>query len=223
MTVLFVLLTFAVFLALDAWAHRHEPVLAAATSPAMEPEGFRLEPVWVGGYQVPDGVHFHRGHTWARTTGNDTAVVGIDDFARRLVGPADRVTLPQVGSWVRSGEATARLGVAGREAELVAPIEGVVVETNPLLEHDPGLATSDPYGRGWLYKVQTGELGRNLRNLFTGSLAHRFFEDAKEKLQLELMALSGSVLADGGEPAEDFASHLAEDDWRRLTHEFLLG
>lgn len=71
--------------------------------------------------------------------------------------------------------------------------------------------------------MQTGELGRNLRNLFTGSLAHRFFEDAKEKLQLELMALSGSVLADGGEPAEDFASHLAEDDWRRLTHEFLLG
>jgi glycine cleavage system H lipoate-binding protein len=223
MTVLFVLLTFAIFLAIDAWAHRREPASAPALAAVPEPETFRVEPVWVGGYQVPDGLHYHRGHTWARPAGGDSAVVGLDDFARRLIGPATRVALPRAGEWVRAGDGAARLGLDGREVDLVAPVDGVVTEVNPLLEQEPGLATADPYGRGWLFKVQTGELGRNLRNLLSGSLAHRFVEDSKEKLQLELMALSGTVLADGGEPAADFARHLADDDWRRLTREFLLA
>jgi hypothetical protein len=101
-------------------------------------------------------------------------------------------------------------------------MEGEVVATNPLVEKQPGLATIDPYGRGWLYKVRTNELPRNLANLLGGSLAHRFVEDSKERLQLQLMALSGSVLADGGEPAADFARHLTDEDWHRLTREFLL-
>jgi len=105
--------------------------------------------------------------------------------------------------------------------ELMTPIEGEVIETNPLMTGQPGLATSDPYGRGWLFKVRTSELGRNLSNLLSGSLARRFMEDSKERLQLQLMALSGSVMADGGEPVADFARHLPEEDWRHLVNELL--
>jgi hypothetical protein len=47
-------------------------------------------------------------------------------------------------------------------------------------------------------------------------------EDARAALDLRLMALSGSVLQDGGEPVRDFARHLADEDWRRLVAEFLL-
>jgi hypothetical protein len=61
-----------------------------------------------------------------------------------------------------------------------------------------------------------------MRNLLSGSLARRFTEDSREGLDLRLMALSGSVLQDGGEPVADFARHLAEPEWRRLVGEFLL-
>jgi len=223
MTVLFVLLIFATFLALDAWSHRHEKAPAPALARASEPEGFAYEPVWVGGYQVPDGIHYHRGHTWVRAIGPDTAVVGIDDFARRMIGRATRAELPRAGDWVSTGAKAAALGLDGRDTALVSPLEGQVVETNPLLTSDPGLATRDPYGRGWLFKVRTSELGRNLRNLFSGTLAHRFIEDSREKLHRDLMALSGSVLADGGEPAIDYSAHLTDEEWSRLTSEFLLG
>ena len=47
-------------------------------------------------------------------------------------------------------------------------------------------------------------------------------EDTREALDLRLMALSGSVLQDGGEPVRDFARHLDDADWRRLVAEFLL-
>ena len=224
MNVLFVLLTFGFFLALDAWSHRHEAVPAVATAAAALPEAeaFRFEPVWVAGFQVPDGLHYHRGHTWLRAIGPDTAVVGIDDFARRLIGPATRAALPKAGSWLRQGDRAASLGLDGRDAELVTPVDGEVIETNPLVERDPSLATSDPYGRGWLFKVRSSELGRSFANLLSGSLAHRFVEDSRERLQLQLMALSGTVLADGGEPSSDFARHLSDEDWHRISREFLL-
>jgi len=223
MTVLFVLMIFAAFLALDAWSHRREAALEPIAVRVAEPESLAYEPVWVGGYQVPDGFHFHRGHTWVRPLDAETAVVGIDDFARRLIGRATRAELPQPGEWVATGARAAALGHDERDATLVSPVEGQVVEVNPLLESDPGVATRDPYGRGWLYKVRTSELGRNLRNLFSGSLAHRLVEDSRERLHRELMALSGSVLADGGEPSVDYPAHLSDEEWRRLADEFLIG
>lgn len=221
MTVLIVLAIFAFFLTLDYLRHRQtEEALVAA--PAAEPGAFVPEPVWVAGYQMPEDLHYHRGHTWVRQTGPDTAVVGLDDFARRLVGPADKVALPAAGTWLRQGAAAVGLGLDGRSVDLVAPVEGEVMETNPLVAGQPGLATSDPYGRGWLMKVRSSELGRNLANLLSGSLARRFMEDSRERLQHQLMALSGSVLADGGEPVADFARHLPDEDWRHLVNEHLL-
>ena len=112
--------------------------------------------------------------------------------------------------------------VDGRAAELVSPVDGEVVDVNPDLGGQPELATDDPYGRGWLLKVRAPKLAANLRNLLSGRLARRWMEDSREELELRLMALSGSVLQDGGEPAADFADHLPTADWERLVDEFLL-
>jgi glycine cleavage system H protein len=151
------------------------------------------------------------------------AVVGLDDFGRRLLGSADAAKLPAVGSWVQPGGKAVDLTVDGRQVSLVAPIEGEVVEANGQVARQPGLVAGDPYGRGWLFAVRTPAIRRNLSNLLSGSLARRFMEDSRERLAHQLMALSGTVLADGGEPAADFARHLPEDDWRRLVREHLLG
>jgi hypothetical protein len=104
----------------------------------------------------------------------------------------------------------------------LAPVEGEVVTVNSELTTHPQLTTDDPYGRGWVLRVKSAGLAANLRNLLTGSLARRFMEDAREGLDLRLMALSGSVLQDGGEPVADFARHLPTDVWRRLIGDFLL-
>jgi len=219
MTVLLVIATFAFFILVDYLASRRVPTVLEAKQPA---EPVPVEPVWVAGYQLPEALYYHRGHTWARPIDGDTVLVGVDDFARRLLGHANSVRLPAVGTWLRQGAAGFGLDVDGRRAELVSPIEGEVLAVNPALAEKPGLATDDPYGRGWLLKVRAADLGLGLRNLLSGSLARRFMEDAREGLDLRLMALSGSVLQDGGEPVADFARHLSSDDWRRLVGEFLL-
>ncbi len=92
----------------------------------------------------------------------------------------------------------------------------------PRLSREPELATQDPYGRGWIFKMKIADAAANLRNLLSGSLARRWIQDEREGLELRLMALSGSVLQDGGEPVADFARHLNTEDWKRLVGAFLL-
>ena len=220
MTVLLVLLTFSAFLLLD-WAltrRKTREVVQAVLAPTPE----ALEPVWVSGFQLPEALHYHRGHTWARVLDADTVAVGIDDFARRLVGAPTAVRLPRTGTWLEQGETGFGMQVDGRSAEFVSPVEGEVVAVNEELLREPELASDDPYGRGWVMKLRPAHLGVGLRNLLSGSLARRWMEDARGGLDLRLMALSGSVLQDGGEPTADFARHLPDAEWRRLVSEFLL-
>ncbi|MBI3932047.1 MAG: glycine cleavage system protein H [Acidobacteria bacterium] len=219
MTVLLVILTFAAFILLDYVVSRRRAPQAVAVAPDA---WAAPEPVWVAGYQLPEALHYHRGHTWARAVDPDTVVVGLDDFARRLVGPARSVRTPAVGDWLEQGETAFGVAMDGRAADLVSPIDGEVLAVNPELARSPGLATDEPYGRGWILEVRPSHLAANLRNLLSGRLARRWTEDAREALDLRLMALSGSVLQDGGEPVADFARHLPAEDWKRLVREFLL-
>jgi glycine cleavage system H lipoate-binding protein len=219
MTVLLVILTFAAFILVDSLlarpdAARHPRI---GTAPVVAPE-----PVWVAGCQLPEGFHYHPGHTWASVLDGETVAVGLDDFARRLLGPARAVAVPEVGTWIEEGEPLFSVGVNGRTARLVAPVTGEIVETNDDLADRPGLVSDDPYGRGWVVKVRPSHLSAGLRNLLSGSLARRFMEDARAGIDLRLMALSGSVLQDGGEPVADFARHLSNEEWKRLVGEFLL-
>jgi glycine cleavage system H lipoate-binding protein len=219
MTVLLVILTFATFILVDYLVSRRR---VTHTAPAAVPAVWEPEPTWVSGYQLPETLHYHPGHTWARVLDADTVVVGLDDFARRLVGTAKDVKIPAVGAWLQQGEPSFGLTVDGRSAQLVSPVEGEVVAVNPELARNPALATDAAYGRGWLVKLRPARLEANLRGLLSGRLARRWIEDAREALDLRLMALSGSVLQDGGEPVADFARHLPDEDWRRLVGEFLL-
>ncbi len=224
MLVVLTLLTFILFAALDYVLHHRTEAAGEASqlASASEPQPIVPEPAWVAGYELPEGLHYHRGHTWAKVISPDTAVVGIDDFARRLVGRTDAVATPRIGSWLLQGAQAARIGSGDREALVVTPIEGEVIAVNDALRDQPQAVSEDPYGRGWLFKIRAANLATNVRNLLDGSVAHKWTEDAREQLELRLMALSGTVLQDGGEPAPDFAEHLDPDDWRHLAHTFLL-
>jgi len=227
MAVSMAVFTFLFFVTLDYWLHyRRGRKPAATTAPAPiavpQPAVAPPAPVWVAGFQLPDGLRFHQGHTWARPLSADTVAIGMDDFARRLTGPTDRLEVPEVGAELRQGAEAFRVGTGERATELVAPVDGTVLEVNPELLKDPALATTDPYGRGWICTVRNSQLKSNLRNLLSGRMAQRWIEDAREQLELRLMALTGTVLQDGGTPAPDFAEHLDDADWLCLTKSFFL-
>lgn len=228
MAALLAIFTFAFFVTLEVVlarraARRQTAVPAPAPArPFGVPMPAAVEPVWVAGYEFPEDLHYHQGHTWARAVGPDTVAVGMDDFASQLAGPAQRLEVPDAGSWVQQGGDAFRVDANGRSAHLVSPVDGEVVEVNPELRSDPTLSTKDPYRRGWICTVRVPGLAANLRNLLSGRMARRWIEETRDQLELRLMALSGTVLQDGGEPARDFARHLDTADWKVLVENFLL-
>lgn len=228
MTVLLVLITFVFFLVIDHFYSKRkgvQPVLATAA--AREAEGYmapaRLQPSMVSGFKVPDNVRYHPGHTWALSESPNLVRVGLDDFAGKLAGKVESITLPQRGQWVRQGQKIWTLHRDGQKVEMVSPIEGSVAEINEEVANNPELARKDPYGDGWLVTVQAPDAKTNFRNLLGGGLAKGWMEEAALRLQRRMPAMAGALMQDGGEAVDDLTSHIPDAEWATVTKEFFLG
>lgn len=219
----FILLAIVVLLALlglgTAWRRRARVAGQAVTGSTPQ----ELEPRWVAGFSLPGRLHYQRGHVWARLVAPDTAEVGLDDFAARLLGDAARVDLPALGSRVAQGARAARVRAgAGRSADLVSPVNGEVVAVNPLLASQPKLAVREPYGRGWLVRVRCDDADRDLRNLLCGRLAETWMEDSRDELELAIEDSQSWHCRDGGDLAPGYGARLDHATWRRLTRQSFL-
>src|SRR5579884_3461911 len=168
MTVLLVLATFAIFLTIDYfYAKAKQPGLQVAPA-ARKQHGVATapaQPSLVGGFAVPDNLRYHPGHTWALSESPNLVRIGIDDFASKLTGKIEAITLPQRGQWIRQGQKVWSVMRNGKKLDMVSPIEGTVSEINEAVVSDPMLATKDPYGEGWLLTVQSPDAKTNFRNL----------------------------------------------------------
>lgn len=224
MVALAVVLTLALCLAIDWWLGRRRP--AAATSaplPAVAaPVPVLSGPAYAGGFQLHEELSYHPGHAWALVEGPDRVRVGIDDFARRLIGRVEGLELPPVGALLQQGKEAWVLRRGARCAGMLAPISGQVVEINRPLLADPSLVARDPYGAGWLLTVRTTELRPNLNNLLSGRLVHRWLEDASSRLRARLHGTMGLSFADGGTAVADVGSLIDDPAWSAAVREFLL-
>ncbi len=104
-------------------------------------------------YNIIDGVRYTKKHEWARQEGN-TAVVGLSDYAQDKLGEIVFVELPDVGAEVEAGKGSAVIESVKAVADLYAPADGTVTEINEELLDQPEVINSDPYGEGWVYKIE---------------------------------------------------------------------
>jgi glycine cleavage system H lipoate-binding protein len=193
------------------------PQAAAPAAPARPAGATALRPT-AGWFHVPPGVHVHPGHTWARLETDGLVTVGIDDFAHKLVGSA-AVELPALGTRVAQGEPALALRDDGASVPMVSPVDGTVVAVNRAVREDAA-ALADPYGAGWLFKVDAPKLASNLRQLHAATPANRLLEEAGEALVLRMDPELGRLLQDGGTPVHGIARALAGDGWETLAREF---
>ncbi|WP_127793906.1 glycine cleavage system protein GcvH [Agromyces sp. LHK192] len=96
-------------------------------------------------------------HEWVRIDG-DTVTVGITDFAAEKLGDIVFVELPGAGTSVSAGSVVGEIESTKSVGELIAPLDGEVVEANQAVVDSPELVNSDPFGEGWLIRVTATEL-----------------------------------------------------------------
>jgi glycine cleavage system H lipoate-binding protein len=184
---------------------------AKGTRPAVRPGPW---------FALADGYHFHPGHTWAAAGDGDVVTVGLDDFAAQLVGPPDGLELPAVGTGVRQGERGWRVRAGDRTLAMLSPVDGKVVAVNRAVLESPGLAAEDPYGEGWLLKVEAPNRGASLRNLLSGELASVWMRHTVERLRRLPAGGLGVVMPDGGVPVRGFGRALGPEEWDVVAREF---
>ena len=224
MTVIMVLATFAIFLLIDYVRSQKQLVKQPAMQPVVREVPSHVVPAMVSGFQVPENVRYHSGHTWALSESRELVRVGIDDFASKLVGKIESIALPQRGRWVRQGQKIWTIFRDGKSVDMVSPIEGTISDVNEAVVQNPNLALKDPYGEGWIVTVQAPDSKINFRNLLGGALARMWTEDSALRLRKRMpVAMAAALAQDGGVAVDDITAHLPNEDWAALTKEFFLS
>lgn len=101
----------------------------------------------------PEDILYHPEHTWVRIADDNTAVVGITDFAQEQLGEVAFVDLPSAGSSFSAGEEFGTVESIKAVSSLHMPITGTVTEVNEGVDDDPSQVNTSPYGDGWMLRI----------------------------------------------------------------------
>ena len=123
----------------------------------------------VQGFQLPDELWYHKEHMWARIE-DDIATVGVTDFYQRLAGEISYIELPSVGDDIGIDDVVGTVETGKWIGKIYAPMTGSVESINSEVEDEPNLPNTDPYGKGWLYKIRISDSSEK-DNLFKGDSA----------------------------------------------------
>jgi glycine cleavage system H protein len=105
---------------------------------------------------------FTASHEWVRVEGSN-ATVGISDNAQSQLGDVIFLELPEVGTTLKAGAKFGAIESVKAASDLYAPVGGTVAEVNSALNDHPELVNSDPYGEGWMLRLESAsEDGANL-------------------------------------------------------------
>ena len=102
---------------------------------------------------TPQELRYTKDHEWARLEG-DVVYVGITDYAQGELGEIVFVDVPTEGESLSAEEVFGSIEAVKTVSDLLLPIEGEDLELNPILEDQPELVNSDPYGKGWIIKIK---------------------------------------------------------------------
>ncbi len=107
---------------------------------------------------IPADLKYTKEHEWIKIDGN-LAAVGITDYAQGELGDIVFVELPSAGDDVKAGETFGTIEAVKAVSEIFSPLSGKGAEGKELLEDDPMVINSDPYGDGWMIKIEFADSG----------------------------------------------------------------
>jgi glycine cleavage system H lipoate-binding protein len=228
MVALLVLLTVMIFLGVDfyfQWRRSQRSVEVKQVAPPAY-AGPGAIPLLEPSYRTPPGVFFEPNHTWLHLEESGVAKLGIDDFARHIIGKIDGADTKSAGDRVERGEAILRVWRGGRAIAFRAPIDGRVEEVNTELLTAGELRGIEPYTASWLYRIQPKDTSLVTKTMVIGAEAKSWLKREVERLKVFLATISphnpalSTTMQDGGMPASGLITHLSDTEWAKLREKF---
>ena len=133
-------------------------------------------------FRVKVGFFFSREDFWASISGN-IATVGISDFLQKSRGDVAFLETVEAGTMVKQGQEAGKIETIKATFGIMSPVTGKVVEVNPELETSAYLINEDPYGAGWIFKIEATDFESDKANLIQ---AEAYQELMQEKIAEEM-------------------------------------
>ena len=102
---------------------------------------------------IPEALQYTKEHEWVSVDGS-IYTMGITDYAQEALGDIVYVQLPKVGEIITGGKICGEVESTKSVSEIFAPVSGTVHSVNAALSNSPEIINSDPYGQGWLVKIE---------------------------------------------------------------------
>ena len=129
--------------------------------------------------EFPDGLKYSKEHEWVLVE-DKVAIIGITEFAQHELGDVVYVELPEVGEKVVKDDPFGAVEFVKAVSDVFAPVSGAVVEINDTLPENPETINDDPYGDGWMIKVEMTDMD-DLKDLMNAEEYAEYIEQQKEE------------------------------------------
>jgi glycine cleavage system H protein len=123
---------------------------------------------------MPTDLHYTKSHEWVRRIEGGAVEIGITEHAQSALGDLVFVEVPEVGRALSAGDACAVVESVKAASDVYSPFTGKVIASNAALADKPELLNQDPYGEGWLFRLETSA---DLEPLMNAAAYASFLQD----------------------------------------------
>jgi len=176
-------------------------------------------------FAIPGGVFISDGHCWVSMDQDGSVKVGLDDFAKKLIGCIDDIEPPNLGMSIQRGQPLFSVKQGERTITFHSPISGRVAKVNAALKKDVRALETTPYEKNWVCALDSDDLDVELPQLKIGKTAVTFFQDEIDALidLLHLKRKNGDHQRGpqaGSQLSMPNLKQLERKDWTKLTNRF---
>ena len=179
--------------------------------------------------KIRKGIFYSNNHTWTFLEKSGEAKVGLDDLLLHITGEVKLHYFKGNNEMVRKGEFLAEIEQHGKRLKVFSPVSGQVISPNELLLEEPGILNSDPYERGWIYKIKPSNWVEDTKSYYLADEAIRWSKKELDRFKDFMAASLGKVspepgmviLQEGGELSDNALSGMPGEIWQDFQQQFM--
>jgi len=130
-------------------------------------------------FEIPDKLYYSKEHEWVKIEGKE-AVVGITDYAQKQLHEIVYVEVQKVGVNIEQFQTMGTVESVKSVSDIFSPVSGNITKVNEELAESPELLNQDPYGKGWLAKINLTDFNEDLKKLMTAQQYADFIKGMEE-------------------------------------------
>ncbi|MCF8239954.1 MAG: response regulator [Melioribacteraceae bacterium] len=174
------------------------------------------ESIGKGEFAIPGGVFISDTHTWASVEQDGTVKVGLDDFAKKLIGSINKIDFPNLGMKVQKGQILFSIKQGQKTIPFKSPISGSITKINQTLNEDLEVLDISPYDKNWICVIDADQLDIELHELKIGKTAVALYQEDIDYCIAELKKLLSGDQKETNEIYIGALQMLEDKNWNAL-------